>query len=122
MLFKKTPLLLIIVIVCAIAAVLIWRELPPKTYQLLVINHSQLPVDYVRVFGTAVTAEQTIINLPAGQSDSVAVTVSPQGNLRFEVAQGMNRIDTYLSRDVSGLHQYQQRLTINAGNHFILSD
>lgn len=109
-------------IVLLIASVLWWLLQAPVSYELRVINSSQQPVDQVRLFGQAVILEATVNQIGPGGEAAVVVELNDTGDLRFEVSQGYNRIDTYIERDISQLQQHQQQLEIKPNNRFIISD
>jgi len=108
-----------------------WWWLQPVKYPLEVINRSDKTVEQVRLFGSAVSGDATIVKLLPGQRAQVVVSLASQGGLKFEVSQGLNRIDTFITEDVSRMpfswrqlllktHD-QQQLVIHPNNRFIIS-
>ena len=114
---KSIAALLALVLV----AWLIWRWQQPVYYQLQVVNNSPAPVDQVRLFGRGVVEEDALFSLLPGTTAMLTIELADSGDLRFEVAQGLNRIDTFIVRDIDQLTQRQQRLEINANNRFIIA-
>lgn len=119
---KLRALWLLLLVGLILLAWIAWQQQQPKTFHLQVINNSDKPVDKVRLFGSGVQAEAAIVNVLAGQSTIMSTTLANSGWLSFEVSQGFNRIDTYISQDVSTLEQFQQQLSIHNNNRFIISD
>ena len=125
--FKWRLILLFFVI-----ASVCWWWLQPVKYQLEVINRSDKTVDQVRLFGSGARDNKVIINLLPGLRAVAVVNLTGEGGLKFEVTQGLNRIDTFITEDVSRMPfswqqfllktAYQQQLEIHPNNRFIIRD
>ena len=96
--------------------------LQPKTYILSVQNNSQVDVDSVRLFGSAVEGDHLIFSLSPGQEKSLSVVLKAQGSLKYEVHQGLTRVDSLIVQDVAQLNALHQQLTIEVENRFLISD
>ncbi len=116
---KQSSVILLLLI---IAGWLLWRGQAPTHYQLQVVNNSLKVVDQVRLFGEAVVQAASVQAIEPGASRLVSVELRSDGGLRFEVTQGLNRIDTYIEQDVGQLTDLQQRLEINPNNRFIIDN
>lgn len=120
---KKTLLLaaVLVFIAVAIAVLLKVNSQASREFTLLVENSSELDVDQLRLFGGAVEHEVVLLKLPPGQKQSLSVSILPSGTLKFEVSQGMNRIDSHIVEDTRILDDLEQRLSIQPGNRIMLS-
>ncbi len=113
---------LLLVLLIAVVGGLYWTQSQPKTYQLLVRNSSQEPVSEVRLFGSSVHSGKALQDIPPGHGGLLEVQLGQPGDLRVEVITPSSKIDTYIHQDVTKLKFYQQRLDIQPGNHFIISE
>ena len=111
-----------VAIVFFIVALLVFLFLQVKTYELLVRNNSQLLVESVRVFGAAVEGDHVLFNLAPGQEQSLVLELKTQGALKYEVRQGLTRVDSFIVNDVAELKSFHQQLSIEPGNRFLLAD
>ncbi|GEM_PF-6773565 len=116
---KKTRLFVLLLIAVTTAY---WWFTRPALYQLTVVNSSALLVDSVVLFGSATDRRDEISVLLPGNSRQLAVEVKPQGELRIEIVQAGNRIDTLIKNHTSRLAIEQQWLTIYPENRYIFSD
>ena len=96
---KKFWVLVVLLLVVA-AVFLIWRLQQNTIYQLDVINSTEKSVDHVRLFGTALAKELKVEQLAPGGSRTLVAILKPEGDLKFEVLIGANRIDTFIEQDV----------------------
>lgn len=113
--------LVVLLVLLVMSGLWYWYVKPPARYQLHVVNNSQIVVQQVRLFGRGAAAAATLDNLMPGKTATLEVVLNPTGELRFEVSQRLNKIDTYLLRDVAVIEHYQQQLTIHPQNRFIIS-
>lgn len=120
---KKSTFLPVLVVAVAIIAVLLLIAKYPSSreFVLVVENTSGRELDQLRLFGEAVDHPVVLVKLQPGQEQRVTVAILPSGNLRFEVSQGMNRIDSFIVEDTRILDDLEQRLTIYPENRIILS-
>ena len=91
-------------------------------YQLEVINQSAETVDYIKLFGSGAEDVSILKALMPGRSAAVSVALTKQGELRFELSQAGNTIDTLVDKDISAISSYQQRLVIYPNHRYIVSD
>ena len=118
---KKFWSLVVLSLVLA-AVFMIWRLQQNMIYQLEVINSAEKPVEYVRLFGSAMAKELKLEQLAPGDSSTLVAILKSEGDLKFEVLIGGNRIDSFIEQDVQVLTSDQQRLEIHPNNRFIISD
>ncbi|WP_101757103.1 hypothetical protein [Oceanicoccus sp. KOV_DT_Chl] len=95
--------------------------LQPKTFTLVVKNNSPHMVEKVAVFGSALELDGWLVNLEPGSQQALSMTIARQGGLKYEVHQGMTRVDSVISRDVATLTAFKQQLVIESDNRFLLS-
>lgn len=120
---KRSRILWLAIAFVVVLATLVLKELYPsaREFNLVVENTSGQEVDQLRLFGEAMEHEVVLVKLPPGQQQRIVAIIRPSGNLRFEVSQGMNRIDHFIVEDTRVLDDLEQRLTIQPGNRIILS-
>lgn len=112
---------LILVILLLLSAAMIWYQQQPVIYTLHVTNNSGLSVDKVSLLDSGVVSVQSIENLANNETISLQAVLTQQGILRFQVEQGMNRLDGILEADVSRPAYKEQNLIIYPNNRLILS-
>ena len=100
----------------------LWQSRQVVVYELEVINQSLETVDYVKLFGTGVQDESLLKKLKPGKSGLVSVILAEQGSLKFEVAQGGNRIDTFINQRIDKIESFRQQLLIKPGRRYLVSD
>ena len=103
-------------------AFLLLRSPDPGLYRLIVINNTAATIDRIRLFGTAAAGDAVYEQLQAGQSAELLVKLNDQGQLRFEVMRGYNRIDAIFETDVATTERQQQWLLLHDNNRFVLKD
>ena len=109
-------------IVVAVASLYVaWHMSTPRQYQLDISNESSEQVDKVSLFGMGVYTAESVVMLPPGQVASLLVDLRIEGDLRFSVEQGGNKIDHLISRDVAQLSQLKQWLTISEGHRYLIN-
>lgn len=92
------------------------------SYELLIINNSQEPIEEVRLWGRGVEQVDSIHQIKPGEQAYLTVGLSGRGELRFLVYQGVSRIDALIISDVADLKVDKQSLTVEDSHHFILGD
>ena len=112
---------LIAAVLLLLLAVAIWYQQQPVTYTLHINNKSGLPVDKLSLLDSGVMSIQSIEGLANDGAASLQVVLKEQGVLRFQVEQGMNRLDGILERDVSRPLYKEQHLVVHPNNRLILS-
>ncbi len=100
----------------------LWQSRQVAVYQLEVINQSADTVDYVKLFGKGAQSESTLNALLPGQAGIISVILKKAGGLKFEVAQGGNRIDSIIVKDIHTINAFQQQLVVHPNNRYIISD
>lgn len=120
LLLKRIAQLVLLLMLLLAAVALLWWWLFDAQYQLDISNESSERAS-VRVFGSGVLEPRVIFDIKAGEVATILVDLKPQGELRFEVAQGGSKIDTFIARDIDQLERSQHWLTIEANHHFTIS-
>ena len=110
----------VVVVLAVLATLLLWQFFQPRVFVLEVSNDSDKAVAEVRVFGSAVEHELTLQQLLPGARQQLTTPLLRKGELRFEVSQGLNRIDTFIAEDVALLEKNHQRLIIHNNSRFII--
>lgn len=119
------PRLVTVVLTIAIlgsVAFMLLRLPDPDHYRLIVINNTAATIDKIRLFGTAAAEDSVFEQLQAGQSAELLVKLNDQGQLRFEVMRGYNRIDAIFETEVASTERQQQWLLLHDNNRFVLRD
>ena len=119
---KITLITLSVLIVGIASFYIVWHLSTPIKYQFDVSNESDLALNKVSVFGTGVYKTLYLIDLMPGDVASLRVDLRPEGDLRFSVEQGANKIDHIISRDVTQIKYFKQWLTVYNNNRFIVSN
>ena len=115
-------LLLALLVLLSGLAYKAWQSRQVAIYQLEVINQSAETVDYIKLFGSGAEDVSILKALMPGRSAVVSVTLTKRGELRFELSQAGNTIDTLVDKDISAISSYQQRLVIYPNHRYIVSD
>lgn len=118
---RKYKYIVAIAVLLALSAAGLWFTLLPRQFVLIVNNNSTVPVEQLRLFGSALSNELLLANIAPGQSYSIELPLAATGDLRYEVKQGLTRADALISSDVAALETEQQQLTIYPQHRFILS-
>ncbi len=121
MTLPKLPIVIIILSILLLVLAFIFMQ-PAQQFQLTVINESDSQVSYVRLIGTATESERIISDIDPGNASAMYASLTEQGELRFEVSQGGNRIDSIISDNVKNLERYHYQLTIYNDNRYIISE
>jgi hypothetical protein len=114
--------LLTVLVITGVITVLFLKAADPGYYRLTVVNNTTATVDTIRVFGTAAVAAASVEQLQAGQSAELNVKLNKQGQLRFEVMRGYNRVDAIFEQDIASTGRQQQWLLLHDNNRFVLRD
>lgn len=112
-----------VIVVGSLTATIAWlwrASHSPREFVLIVENKSTLPVEQIKLFGTALKHEALLQQLLPGQTVSVSAAINSSGPLRVEVSQRLTRIDTYIAKDSAILEDLNQRLVIHDGNRFLI--
>ncbi len=117
----KYKYLITLVVLLAVLTAGLWLAFLPRQIVFTISNQSGLPVEQLRLFGSALSNDLILANIAAGQSYSIELLLKPSGELRYEVRQGLTRADALISSDVAALEADQQQLTIYPQNRFILN-
>lgn len=100
---------------------LVWWANQPLVYRLLVINQGEYTLDKVSVQGSALVSANDLMNVPPNTHGLIEATISGEGQLRFEVLQGVNRVDMLLVKQ--GIPSvWSQTLTIEGTGRYMVSD
>jgi hypothetical protein len=119
---NKVVVLALLLVVLMASWVYWLRPTDSSHYRLTVHNNTSTTIDMIRVFGSGASETPELKKLEAGQSGELKLGLRPQGQLRFEVMRGYNRIDAIFEDDVSSLKRHQQWLILNKNNHFVFRD
>ncbi len=118
---RRTSIIAFGILCLVLAMAALWYQShQPRTFQLEVANRSTRVVEQVRLFGSGLEQDAVLLTLPPGATAILDTPLKARGALRFEVAQGGNRIDTYIVEDTRRLEHLSQRLTIHDDNRFLL--
>lgn len=112
---------LVVGVMAIVAVWLVWDSTRPLVYQLNVVNNSQQVVHRLRLLGDGVVTEQLVESIAPGHNVVLKATLNRRGDLRFEVHQGLNRVDSIIVADVNNIEHLQQQLTVGPGNRYIIS-
>ncbi len=115
---KKLGLLALIL---AVLALLLWWGRQPQLFTLQLHNQSGRLVERVSLLDSAVLEEVSLERLAPDARAELVVALKNEGVLRFQVEQGLNRLDGIIAADVSRLQQHRQLLTIYPDNRLLLS-
>jgi hypothetical protein len=113
------PIMVALIVVGGLLWGIAWRQSQPIQYFLLIKNLSDKPISQFQLFGPGVLTAAQVTNVLMGDEVTVSVTLQSQGEMRFEVVQGLNKIDTLLVEDVGQLERYSNRLEVYKNNRFI---
>lgn len=114
-------LLLTLLLLLGIAYSTVWWCGRPLSYQLTIVNSSEVVVDSVAFFASDIAGRVEIVKLHPGGSQYLETKVHPQGELRIEIIQSGYIIDTLLKKKTESLDETRQQLTIYPGNRYIFS-
>lgn len=114
-------LLLALLLLLGVAYSVTWWYGRTAIYQLTILNSSEFVVDSVAFVGSDIFDQQKIVKLQPGESQYLETEIDPQGELRIEIVQSGNRVDTLIKKTTESLREPQQTLTIYAGNRYIFS-
>jgi hypothetical protein len=118
----KKPLLIVISCVLFLG-VIAWyvQNQQPTQYRLEIINRSDYPVQQVLLFGSALMTDVAADDILPERSALITTSLYQMGELRFQVSQQGNRIDTLIASDVSAMEQGAHQLRIEKGGRYILA-
>jgi hypothetical protein len=111
----------LLILALMVVALILWYPRQPVVYQLHVTNNSGQVVERVSLLDSGVVAEVAIDHLGSGETASLHASLKAQGVLRFQVEQGLNRLDGILEKDVSQLKHQQQFLVIHPNNRLLVT-
>ena len=98
---------------------LIWQQ-RQQSLQLSIINRSDQPIQTLVLTGTGLTMPVHLSEIAAGQSLTVELPLSKQGEIRFLIRQPGVQVDYPIVEDVAMLGSLQQQLLVEPGNRFLL--
>jgi hypothetical protein len=116
----KKFLLLSLVLIAMLAVV--WFQQKPQQFTLYIDNQSGKTIDKVSLLDSAVVQPVYIEKLEYQQQYQLQATLQKEGVLRFQVEQGLNRLDGILAKNVDQLEKSSKVLTIEPNNRLMLSD
>ncbi|MEH6556767.1 MAG: hypothetical protein V7459_03560 [Oceanicoccus sp.] len=114
-------LLLALLLLLGIAYSVVWWWDRPLSYQLTIVNSSELVMDSVAFVGSDIAGRVEIVKLHPGESAYLETKVQQQGELRIEIIQSGNKIDALLKKKTESLDETHQQLTIYPGHRYIFS-
>ena len=118
---QRKQLWLVLVLLMGLGILWLWKQNEaPQPFVFTVDNQSHQQVEQVRLFGSALDQDALLFNIDPASSAAITVNARKSGTLKFEVSQGLNRIDTFIVEDTRLLDDWSQRLVVEDNNRFLL--
>ncbi len=103
----------------AIAALVVWRSLPPPVTTLAVVNLDDEPVA-LAFYGAGLREPIAPQSLAPGQRVALALQLQAEGELRVRVTTSRAAVDAQLLPRASQLRETALQLELRDGNRFVL--